>query len=87
MICNTRLIAGLDEAIVGYVDQLDGARSVIYDHERMISTLMIKDGISREDAIEHISFNILGTLGDPNEGWPQILYPACLEDIMAWEDD
>lgn len=87
MISNTKMLVGLDEAIVGYIDLAGGGRSIIYNHELAISCLMIKDGISREDAIEYIDFNVIGTLGEPADGWPQILYPATLEDIMAWEDD
>lgn len=82
----SRLITGAEEAIVGYYDLPNGARSVIYSYELMVSCIKVKQSLTRDEAVEHIDFNILGSLGEPGEGWPTIMYAATLEDIMTWED-
>ena len=40
---------------------------VVYYSDKVIETLMMEDGMSFEDASEHFSYNIQGSLG---EGFP-----------------
>jgi uncharacterized protein YpmB len=53
---------GLDAAIVGV--EAEGERRVVYDYDKMIKVFM-KEGMTEEDAMEHISYNVMGAyVGD-----------------------
>jgi len=49
-----------DEAILGY-DPLEDR--LIYNEDKIIDILIIKEGMSVEDAIEYYEYNINGTQG------------------------
>lgn len=53
------IINGLDEAILGYSD----SGLLIYDFERSVAVFM-GDGMSRDEAVEWIEFNVLGLQGN-----------------------
>ena len=53
---------GFDDAIIGICMK---TMVLIYDYEKIIEILMIRDGMSAEDAREFFSYNILGAyVGD-----------------------
>jgi hypothetical protein len=52
---------GFDVAIIGTASVWNGNERVevlVYDVEKMVETLIDRDGMSGEDAIEYIDFNI-----------------------------
>jgi len=52
---------GFDSAIIGTASIWNGNERVdvlVYDVEKMVETLIDRDGMSGEDAIEYIDFNI-----------------------------
>jgi hypothetical protein len=52
---------GFDIAIIGTASVWNGNERVdvlVYDVEKMVETLIDRDGMSGEDAIEYIDFNI-----------------------------
>jgi hypothetical protein len=52
---------GFDNAIIGTANIWNGNERVdvlVYDCEKMVEQLMIRDGMNAEDAIEYINFNI-----------------------------
>jgi hypothetical protein len=52
---------GFDSAIIGTASVWNGNERVdvlVYDVEKMVETLIDRDGMSSEDAIEYIDFNI-----------------------------
>jgi hypothetical protein len=51
---------GLDEALMGYGEQA-GQTVAVYDYDKCLTILMERDGSSREDAAEHMSYNVAGT--------------------------
>ena len=53
------IINGLDEAILGYSD----TGLLIYDFERSVAVFM-ESGMSRDEAVEWIQFNVLGLQGN-----------------------
>lgn len=53
------IINGLDEAILGYSDN----GLLIYDFERSVAVFM-ECGMSRDEAVEWIDFNVLGLQGN-----------------------
>jgi hypothetical protein len=61
---------GFDAAIIGLTES--SPVRVIYDHDTCVRVLMA-DGMSEEDAIEHMSFNVTGSyVGDQT---PIFIYP------------
>jgi hypothetical protein len=53
------LFTGFDDAIVGVGQQFSNPPLVIYSHTKMIE-MILEDGGTYEEAIEHFSFNIIG---------------------------
>lgn len=51
--------AYLDEAIVGVALRI-GLEAVCYDENKVIELLMEHDGMSYEDAVEYMEFNMKG---------------------------
>ena len=50
---------GFDDAILG-IGQRFTQIFVVYDYAKVIATLMTRDGMSHEDAVEFYEFNIVG---------------------------
>lgn len=44
----------------------------IYSYEKMVEWLMLKDNISKTEAIESIEYNIINTLG--RDGYPIVMF-------------
>lgn len=55
---------GLEEAFIGMGQQFN-RHLAVYDLDRIIEVLMRRDGMSYDDAQEHIEFNILGAWAGP----------------------
>lgn len=67
---------GLMPAVVGFTYD----NRVIYDYEKILEVFQERDGMTEEEAIEYVDFNVLRTL--PYMGrQPVILYPLdCYEE-------
>lgn len=54
---------GFDDAIIGYTDSWGPENSrnlrAVYSYEKCVDVL-VKDGLSYENAVEHLEFNTLG---------------------------
>ena len=50
---------GLDDALLGYGDQA-GQTVAVYDYEQCLKIFMPRDGMDREEAAEHMSYNVAG---------------------------
>lgn len=48
---------GLDQAIIGVVE-VDGIARLIYSREKVIDTLMTRDGMDYDTAVDFADFNI-----------------------------
>ena len=67
---------GFDACIVGYTDSWSGSTRVeriIYSAEKIIETLMSHSGMSEEEAVEYLEFNMASAY--VGEETPIILYP------------
>ena len=53
------ILEGLDDAIVGYSD----GGLLIYDYEKTVEHF-VEDGMTREEAVEWVDFNVLGLQGN-----------------------
>lgn len=49
---------GFDAAIIGITESAEPV--VIYDWDTCVEILRVRDGMSEEDALEHMSFNVTG---------------------------
>lgn len=56
----TMLATSFEEAIIG-LDTSGEVFRVVYDIDAIISILMERDEMTEEDALEHFSYNILGS--------------------------
>jgi len=50
---------GFDDAIIGYGTHFN-ASVVIYNYNRCLEILISRDGMSEDDAIEYMEFNVCG---------------------------
>jgi len=55
------LASGFDEAILG-IGSGGGSSEpiVVYDYDECVEVLIRRDGMTREDAIEHMDYNVTG---------------------------
>jgi len=51
---------GLDDALLGYGEQA-GQTVAVYDYDKCLEIFMQRDGMDREEAAEHMSYNVTGT--------------------------
>lgn len=51
---------GFDDSIIGVGERIGLGPVVVYDVNKMINTLIERDGMTYEDAYEYFSFNISG---------------------------
>jgi hypothetical protein len=66
---------GFDDAILGIVEQFNRA-FVVYDRQKVIDTLIERDGMTHEDAEEWFVFNIVGSwVGEATPGY-----------LIRWQD-
>ena len=67
----TILLDGYDEAYIGASS--DGR--AVYDYNKMVETLMTRDGMTDEEAVEWISYNTIRAL-DYMDPAPIVVYPV-----------
>lgn len=63
---------GYDGAIVGFADRCGSPALLVYDYELMVQVNMMRDGWTRESAMEWIDYNVVGAF--VGEGTPLTLY-------------
>jgi len=54
------LLDGLDDAIIGVVEEFGNERRVLYSKNKIVGILMERDGMDWSEAEEFYDFNILG---------------------------
>jgi hypothetical protein len=50
---------GFDEAIIGLGRKKCSADSLVYDYDKCVAILMERDGMSHEEAVEFMEFNVV----------------------------
>lgn len=59
------LADGFEEAFIGLVWRLGMEPVAMYDYDRCLEILIGRDGLSEEEAIEHLEYNVMGAwVGD-----------------------
>lgn len=56
-----------------------------YDYDAMVRVLVERDGMSEEDAREHLDFNVVGAYVGPDT--PMVLRRGTHEEVVALLDD
>jgi hypothetical protein len=54
------ILDGLDDAIIGIVEEFGNGPRILYSKEKILTILCDRDGMSIEDSEEFYSYNILG---------------------------
>ena len=54
------LLTGLEDAIIGIVEEFGNGKRVMYSKDKIIQKLCSMDGMTLEEAHEYYDFNILG---------------------------
>ena len=63
---------GFDNCILGYEYNWDGNIRLIYSVKAMLEELVVSEGMTEEDAIEHFEYNIRGGyVGEKTPIWCQ----------------
>ena len=71
---------GFDEAIIGYT-RIAGRKDVLaYDYWKCIDILKERDGMSAEEAIEYMEFNVIGAY--VGELTPAFIYETDVSDDL-----
>lgn len=56
---------GFDNAIIGIGERCSTDSMIVYDYEKMVKILVMRDDMTYEEAEEYIDFNIIGAwIGD-----------------------
>lgn len=59
-------IDGYEDALIGFVWPKDtNLKTAIYDSDAIVAQMVRRDGMTVEDAIEHLDFNIRGAYVGP----------------------
>lgn len=54
------LLTGLEEAIIGVIEEFGNGPRILYDKDKILSILCSRDLMTTEEAEEYYDFNILG---------------------------
>ena len=74
---------GFDDALIGvHFDRMAGIHRIVYDKDRMIERLMIRDDLSLDESIEYLDFNTWTTYA--GKGTP--IYVDVMPDRKDIED-
>jgi len=77
------LADGFDAAFVGIGRRSSRPDVAVYDVAKMVEVLTVRDGMTFEDAVEHLEFNVFGAW--VGERTPIYLERATVEAIRASE--
>ena len=60
--CPEALMAdGFDEALIGRAER-GGSTLLVYDFDKCVDVLMDQGGVDRDEAVEYMDFNVVGSL-------------------------
>jgi hypothetical protein len=54
------LADGFEDAFIGFSQRISEPALACYDYEKMVDVLVHRDGMSYEEAVEYIEFNVAG---------------------------
>ena len=73
------LMDGFEQALIGFGQRINEPLVAIYSWSKMVDVLMIRDGMTDDEAIEYISYNCQGAwvgertpiIVEPPENFPE----------------
>ena len=75
---------GFEDALVGYVTKFNQVLAC-YDYEECVKILIKRDGMTREEAVDYIEFNVTGAwVGDST---PCFLHKCSIGELMEKAGD
>lgn len=57
---------GLDEALVGMAERCGQPTLAVYDYAKAVEVFMNRDGMTHEEAVEWMDFNVVGAWMGPH---------------------
>jgi len=57
---------GLDDALIGMARRCGQPTLAVYDYEKAVGIFMARDGMTYEDAVEWMEFNVVGAWMGPH---------------------
>lgn len=54
------LADGLDDALIGIGRRASRPPLAVYDYETAVNVFINRDGMTRDEAVEHMEFNVVG---------------------------
>ncbi len=60
------LADGFENAFVGVARRCGQPELAVYDYHKAVDILMERDGMSNDDAVEYMEFNVVGAWMGPN---------------------
>lgn len=64
------LCDGLDRAFIGLTREWSGHVRAVYDYDRAVKVFMERDGMTNDEAIEFMDFNVVGAfVGEATPLW------------------
>ena len=56
---------GFDSAIIGVGGRCNTDPMIVYDYDKMVDVLVMRDGMAQEEAEEYLDYNVIGAwIGD-----------------------
>ena len=56
---------GFDSAIIGVGRRCNTDPMIVYDYDKMVDVLVMRDGMAQEEAEEYLDYNVIGAwIGD-----------------------
>jgi len=71
---------GFDDAIMGVCSICDKHDRLVYDYDDCVKILMDRDGMTWEEAVEYLEFNVLGAY--VGEETPAFIRMLTMEEAM-----
>ena len=80
------LLTGLEEAIVGVVEEFGNGRRMLYSKQKILEILCQRDGMTDSEAEEFYDYNILGLYaGEQNAVFLDLKLTPKLNKENKWE--
>jgi len=76
---------GFDDAVIGVAERCSHGSVIVYDFDKCVEILMERDGMTDDDAMEHMSYNVTGAY--VGEGTPFFLHRGTMEEIDEYYGD
>ena len=54
------LCDGLNDALIGWCFRATKPELAVYDHDKCLEIFMERDGMTHDEAIEHLHYNVIG---------------------------